>query len=152
MAAIPLSPNTCHLPTLLTRNGRRTESSDRSPILASPRSASANATQPGKVLIGTAYGTGGNGSAGTLTLPSAANVLTGSGTYGDPGSALTPSYGPDFPSAGNVLSTDTVNGTTGTLTLPSAGNVLTGSGAYGPGSHARAEGARSNSPCPTAHG
>ncbi|MDQ3232292.1 MAG: hypothetical protein M3Q07_10765 [Pseudobdellovibrionaceae bacterium] len=87
-------------------------------------SGSFTAPAVGKVLTGTAYGIGGNGSTGTLTLPSAGNVLTGSGTYGDPGSALTPSYSPDFPSAGNVLSTDTVNGAAGTLTLPAVGNVL----------------------------
>ncbi len=113
-----------------------------------------------KVLTGTSYGTAGNGSTGTLTLPAASNVLTGSGTYGETGSLLTPSYSPDFPAVDNVLSSDTVNGaagtltlplvskvltgtsygasgngSTGTLTLPAASNVLTGSGAYGePGS------------------
>ncbi len=45
----------------------------------------------GKVLSGISYGTSGSGSTGTLTLPSAANVLVNSGTYGDPGSAVTPS-------------------------------------------------------------
>ena len=38
----------------------------------------------GKVLTGTQYGVSGTGSTGTLTLPSANNVLSGSGTYGDP--------------------------------------------------------------------
>jgi len=79
---------------------------------------SGNVTLPamGKVLIGIVYGVGGTGSAGTLTLPAASNVLTSSGSYGDPGVAVTPSYSPDFPSTANVRSLDTVNGSAGTLT------------------------------------
>ena len=88
----------------------------------------------GKVLSGSGtYGIAGNGTTPTLTLPTAGDVLTGSGTYGDPGAALTPSFTPDFPAAGNVLSTDTVDGAVGTLTLPTASNVLAGSGTYGVG-------------------
>jgi hypothetical protein len=51
-----------------------------------------NVTLPaeGKVLTSTQYGVGGTGSTGTLTLPLASNVLSGSGTYGDPGALMTP--------------------------------------------------------------
>jgi hypothetical protein len=117
-----------------------------------------NVTLPadGKVLTGIQFGVSGTGQSGSLTLPAAGNVLTASGTYGDPGAAVTPSFSPDYPTVGNVLSTDTVNsvsgtltlpgvgdvnsgvaygvagtGSTGTLTLPTAGNVLTGSGTFG---------------------
>jgi len=71
------------------------------------------------------------GIAGNVTLPTASNVLSGSGTYGVAGTGLTPSYSPDFPTVGNVLSSDTVNGAAGTLTLSVASAVLTGSGVYG---------------------
>jgi hypothetical protein len=90
----------------------------------------------GKVLSGTTYGINGTGLTGTLTLPLASNVLFGSGAYGDPDAAITPTLVPDFPSAGNVLNMDTVNGVTGTLTLPDVSKVLTGTtyGASGNGS------------------
>jgi hypothetical protein len=93
---------------------------------------SGNVTLPaqGKVYTGITYGVNGTGTTGSLTLPVASNVKTGSGTYGDPGAALTPSYSPDFPAVGNVLNSDTVDGVSGTLTLPSIGNVYTGV-AYG---------------------
>ena len=39
----------------------------------------------------------------------------GQGLTENPSSAITPSYSPDFPDAGNVLTTDTVNGSAGTL-------------------------------------
>ena len=70
----------------------------------------------GVVLTGTSYGVPGANVTGTLTLPAASNVLTGSGLYGNPSAQRTPSYSPDFPSASNVLSTDTVDGSPGTLT------------------------------------
>lgn len=68
-----------------------------------------------------------NGTQGTLTLPDASNVLTGSGAYGVGGDGSTPSYSPDFPEVGNVLDTDTVNGVAGTLSidLPDPSNVTT---------------------------
>ena len=97
-----------------------------------------NITLPavGKVLTGTGFGVAGTGSSGTLILPLGSNVRTGSGTYGDPGAAITPSYSPDFPSAANVLNTDTVDNLAGTLTLPAAGKVFTGTsfGVAGTGS------------------
>ncbi|MFK7874076.1 MAG: DUF1566 domain-containing protein [Oligoflexales bacterium] len=111
----------------------------------------------GLVLAGTSYGDSAAITSGTLTLPSAAdvhnaashfgnpnslivptlvlpsvgNVLSGSGAYGVGGSSSTPSYTPDFPEVGHVLSTDSVDGNSGTLTLPNGGDVLSGSGGYG---------------------
>ncbi|RZA23794.1 MAG: DUF1566 domain-containing protein [Proteobacteria bacterium] len=95
-------------------------------------SVAGNVTLPavGKVYSGINYGVSGNGLTGTLTLPVVSNVKTGTSTYGDPGSALTPSYSPDFPAVTNVLSSATVNGSNGTLTLPTAAKVLTGT-SYG---------------------
>ncbi|RYZ90909.1 MAG: DUF1566 domain-containing protein [Proteobacteria bacterium] len=89
-------------------------------------SVAGNVTLPAvnKVLTGINYGVSGTGLSGTLTLPLASTVKTGSGTFGDPSSALTPSFSPDFPSVTNVLSTDTVDGVTGTLTLPAASKVI----------------------------
>ncbi len=55
------------------------------------------------------------GVSGSVTLPVAANVLTGSVAYGIPGSLITPSYSPDFPAIANVRSSDTVDGVQGTL-------------------------------------
>ncbi|RYF62239.1 MAG: hypothetical protein EOO39_30650, partial [Cytophagaceae bacterium] len=83
-----------------------------------------NVTLPaaGKVLVSTTYGTSGTGTTGTLTLPTAANVRAGSTDYGDPGSAVTPTYSPDFPLAANVRSNDTVNNVIGTLLDCTAGN------------------------------
>lgn len=52
---------------------------------------------------------------GNVTLPAASNVLTGSGSFGPSGAAITPSYSPDFPSVANVRTGDTVDGMTGTL-------------------------------------
>ena len=94
---------------------------------------SGNVTLPAvnKVYSSITYGVGGTGLSGTLTLPLASNVKTGSGGYGDPSAALTPSYSPDFPAVGNVLSSDTVDGTPGTLTLPVGSNVYTVNGVYG---------------------
>jgi hypothetical protein len=80
-----------------------------------------------------AYGIAGTGGAKTATTPTASNVLTGTGAYGVNGTGSTPSYSPDFPSVGNVLSTDTVNGSSGTLTLPAGSYVSTAAGAYGVG-------------------
>ena len=57
-----------------------------------------------------------NSASGTLTLPSASNVLTGSGAYGIAGTSETPSYTPDFPDAASVIDTDTTDGDTGTIT------------------------------------
>ncbi len=87
-----------------------------------------NVTLPdvAKVLTATNFGVSGTGSTGTLTLPAAADVRTGSGAYGEPGSQLTPAYSPDFPAVGNVLSSDTVNSVSGTLTLPGVGDVEAG--------------------------
>lgn len=95
---------------------------------------SGNVTLPavGNVLTGIQYGVSANGQTGTLTLPLASNVLAGSSPYGDPGAAVTPSFSPDYPAVGNVLSSDTVNSAQGTLTLPAAGEVYTGI-AYGVG-------------------
>ncbi len=45
----------------------------------------------GDVYSGIAYGIGGNGSTGTLTLASAANVRTGNGAFGRSGNSVTPS-------------------------------------------------------------
>jgi hypothetical protein len=89
---------------------------------------SGNVTLPavGKVLTGINFGVSSTGQTGTLTLPAASNVLIATGTYGDPGSAVTPSFSPDYPSVGNVLSTDTVNSVSGTLTLPGVGDVNSG--------------------------
>jgi hypothetical protein len=44
----------------------------------------------GKVLLGTSFGVGGTGSAGTLTLSPAAKVRVVSGPYGEPGNTITP--------------------------------------------------------------
>lgn len=77
----------------------------------------------GKVLTGISYGAS-NATTGTLTLPSANTVLAGSGSYGDPGAALTPSYSPDFPALANVRSLDTVNGAAGTLADCTAAGML----------------------------
>jgi len=79
-----------------------------------------------------AYGVNGSGGAKTATLTAAGNVLTGTGAFGVNGTSVTPSYTPDFPAVGNVLSTDTVNGASGTLTLPANGQkVLTSQVAFG---------------------
>ena len=72
----------------------------------------------GKILSGTSLA----GVSGNVTLPSAVNVLTGSGLYGNPSAQLTPSYSPDFPSVANVRSLDTVDGAPGTLGDCTAGN------------------------------
>jgi hypothetical protein len=87
-----------------------------------------NVTLPaaGKVLTGITYGVSGTGSSGTLTLPLATSVLSGSGTYGDPGAAVTPSLAnkgswdltATFPGAGyysGVSSTPAASSYTGTL-------------------------------------
>ena len=52
-----------------------------------------NVTLPaqGKVYTGIQYGVSGTALTGTLTLPSASNVISGSPTYGDPSAPLTPS-------------------------------------------------------------
>ncbi len=84
-----------------------------------------NVTLPagGKVLTGTSFGVSGTGSSGTLTLPTASNVRSGTGAYGDPGAALTPSYSPDFPDVANVRAVDTVDGATGSLSDCAAGGA-----------------------------
>lgn len=74
------------------------------------------------------------GESGTVTLPSVNNVLSGSGTYGAGGTALTPSL--TLPAAGNVLTGSGAYGSPGslitpTLTLPTNTFVLAGSGLYG---------------------
>jgi hypothetical protein len=86
-----------------------------------------NVTLPavGKVLTATTFGVNGTGSTGTLTLPSATNVLSGSGTYGDPGAAVTPSLtnrgswdmATTFPGVGYY---------SGTTNTPTAGNIKSG--------------------------
>lgn len=76
------------------------------------------------------YGIAGTGGAKTATLPTASNVLTGTGAYGVNGSGSTPSYSPDFPSVGNVTTTDTVNGSAGTLDM-SLYTLITGVAAAG---------------------
>ena len=95
---------------------------------------------------GTAYGPS-SGTSGTLTLPTASNVLTGSGAYGVNGSGSTPSYSPDFPAVGNVTTTDTVNGSAGTLDMSTytlisgvvaAANVRNGTARYSGGSNGTA--------------
>ncbi len=66
--------------------------------------------------------------AGTLTLPAAGNVLTGSGTYGNPSSAVTPTL--TLPAAGTVLSSTTYGNpgcqVTGTRTDCPAAHALSG--------------------------
>lgn len=85
------------------------------------------------VLTGTGtYGVSGTGSTPTLTLPLESDVLTGSGLYGVDGDGSTPSFSPDFPAVANVFD-DTVDDVPGTLTLPTANNVYTGNGVYGVG-------------------
>ena len=84
----------------------------------------------GKVLTGTTYGVGGTGSTGTLILPTASDVLSGSGTYGDPGAAVTPTLAnkgswdltTSFPGAGYY------SGTTNTpaASIIASGNTLIG--------------------------
>jgi hypothetical protein len=44
----------------------------------------------GNVYTGIVYGVAGTGSTGTLTVPTAANVRTGNGTFGQAGTAVTP--------------------------------------------------------------
>ncbi|MBC7533018.1 MAG: DUF1566 domain-containing protein, partial [Oligoflexus sp.] len=80
-------------------------------------SVTGNVTLPAvtKVLSSTTFGVSGTGLTGTLTLPLASNVKTGTSAYGEPGSQLTPSYSPDFPSVANVRTIDTVDGAAGTL-------------------------------------
>ena len=85
-----------------------------------------------KVLTGTAV----DNTTGTLTLAAAGNVLTGTGTFGVGGTSVTPTL--TLPSANNVFTgagAFGVGGTssTPTLTLPSAGNVLSSNGAFGVG-------------------
>ncbi len=104
---------------------------------------------PAKVLIGTTYGANGTSSSGTLTLPSASNVLSGSGPYGETGDLQTPSLanrGPwdltvSFPGAGyysgtanspageTIVDGTTILGVVGLATLKPAdcsNNGLTG--------------------------
>ncbi|RYD61900.1 MAG: hypothetical protein EOP84_35175, partial [Verrucomicrobiaceae bacterium] len=78
---------------------------------------SGNVTLPaaGLVLASNTYGVNGTGTTGTLTLPAATDVKTGSGLYGNPSSQMTPSFTPDFPSLANVRAIDTVDGVNGTL-------------------------------------
>jgi hypothetical protein len=86
-----------------------------------------NVTLPavGKVLTATTFGVNGTDSTGTLTLPSATNVLSGSDTYGDPGAAVTPSLtnrgswdmATTFPGVGYY---------SGTTNTPTAGNIKSG--------------------------
>jgi len=105
---------------------------------------SGNVTLPavGKVYTGITYGVSGTGNTGTLTLPSAANVLSGSGTYGDPGAAVTPtlanrgtwSLTSSFPGAGyyagvsnsptaaSIASGTTITGVAGSGTIESHSN------------------------------
>ena len=68
-----------------------------------------------------------------MTLPTAGNVLSASGSYGDASALITPTL--TLPGVGKVLTGTQYgtsgNGSTGTLTLPLASNVLSGSGTYG---------------------
>jgi hypothetical protein len=65
------------------------------------------------------------GVAGSVTLPAASDVKSGTISYGAAGTQFTPSYSPDFPDVANVKTTDTVNEATGTLDLTDllAGNI-----------------------------
>ena len=100
---------------------------------------SGNVTLPavGKVYTGTNYGVSGSGNTGTLTLPLAVNVLSGSGTYGNPGEAVTPALAnqgswnlttsfpgvgyytgvSNSPTAANIATGTTITGVAGTATL-----------------------------------
>ena len=104
--------------------------------------------QAGKVYTGIAYGVLGNGSTGSLTLPSVVDVLAGSAPYGDPGSSLTPAManrgswaltaafpGAGYysgisaaPVAGSMLTGTTVNAVAGTIDLTNLteGNIKNG--------------------------
>ena len=104
--------------------------------------------QAGKVYTGIAYGVLGNGSTGSLTLPSVVDVLAGSAPYGDPGSSLTPAManrgswaltaafpGAGYysgisaaPVAGSMLTGTTVNAVAGTIDLANLteGNIKNG--------------------------
>jgi hypothetical protein len=105
---------------------------------------SGNVTIPavGKVLTGTAYGVGGTGSTGTLTIPTASFVLDTAPAYGEPGAQLTPSLTSrgtwnltsSFPGAGyyagvsnsplasTIVSGTTITGVAGSGTLESHSN------------------------------
>jgi hypothetical protein len=79
----------------------------------------------GLVYIGTAFGVGGTGSVGTLTVPAPSNVIATAPYYGNPDSPLTPSL-PDkgtwnlenpFPGAGYYL---------GVTNIPSPSTIVSG--------------------------
>ena len=86
-----------------------------------------------RVLTGTSFGPSSSPLSGTLTLPSAVNVVTSNGTYGDSAAPLTPSL--VLPAITKVLNTiqygTNGNGSTGNLTLPSSANVVINSDDYG---------------------
>jgi hypothetical protein len=86
----------------------------------------------GNVLAGIDYGAGG-ATVGTLAIPAAGNVLLGSGTYGNPGSPVTPTLTLPPPADVTLLIHYGNPGSqlVGTVTIPSTGDVRLGT-TYGP--------------------
>lgn len=76
--------------------------------------------------------TSGEGAAGRNAART--SFMQSSASYGPTTASLdvgASRYTPDFPTAGNVLDSDTVNEASGTLTLPAEADVWYGTGAYG---------------------
>ena len=84
-----------------------------------------NVTLPpvGDVLTTISYGTGGTAATGTLTLPTAGNVLSGSGVFGVGGSSVTPTL--TLPATANVRTTNGSYGVSGTASTPTLANCAT---------------------------